>query len=103
MKTKMSYFVKFENGTSAWLAAGKEVPAEAVSSEERPMLFPEEGKVLRHKRSKEFSTGHWLRNETADAWEEISDEEYKAAMKEREAEMKAEAEKRMEEAAAANK
>jgi hypothetical protein len=44
-----------------------------------------------------------LRNETADAWEEISDEEYKAAMKEREAEMKAEAEKRMEEAAAANK
>jgi len=103
MKTKMSYFVKFENGTSAWLAAGKEVPAEAISSEERPMLFPEEGMVLRHKENKEFSTGHWLRNETADAWEEISDEEYQAAMKEREAEMKAEAEKRMEETAAANK
>lgn len=103
MKTKMSYFVKFENGTSAWLAAGKEVPTEAISSEERPMLFPEEGMVLRHKTSGEFSTGHWMREGSEADWEEITQEEYEAAMKEREAEMKAEAEKRMEETAAANK
>lgn len=97
MKTKMSYFVKFENGTSAWLAAGKEVPAEAISSEERPMLFPEEGMTLRHKTSGEFSTGHWMREGSEADWEEITQEEYEAAIKAKEAEFEAEMKKTMEE------
>lgn len=74
MKTKMSYWVKLENGTNAWLAAGKEVPAGATVIEERPMLIPDEGKVLRHKVTGEISYGHWMRGEdTADKWEEIDE------------------------------
>lgn len=75
MKTVNSYFVKFANGTSAWLAAGKDLPADAVSYEVRPMLLPDDGKVLRHKETGETSSGHWLRNDSADKWEEIEDEE----------------------------
>ena len=74
MKTEMSYLVKLENGTQAWLAAGKEVPAGATVIEERPMLIPDEGKVLRHKETGEISYGHWMRGEdTADKWEEIDE------------------------------
>lgn len=74
MKTKMSYLVKLENGTVAWLVAGKEVPAGATVIEERPMLIPDEGKVLRHKETGEISYGHWMRGEdTADKWEEIDE------------------------------
>lgn len=70
----MSYLVKLENGTQAWLAAGKEVPAGATVIEERPMLIPDEGKVLRHKETGEISYGHWMRGEdTADKWEEIDE------------------------------
>lgn len=70
----MSYLVKLENGTVAWLAAGKEVPAGATVIEERPMLIPDEGKVLRHKETGEISYGHWMRGEdTADKWEEIDE------------------------------
>lgn len=75
MKTLKSYFVKFANGTSAWLAAGKEPPADAIEVQERPMLLPEDGKILRHKETGDISSGHWLRNDDADKWEEIEDEE----------------------------
>ena len=74
MKTEMSYLVALSNGTQAWLAAGKEVPAGATVIEERPMLIPDEGKVLRHKETGEISYGHWMRGEdTADKWEEIDE------------------------------
>lgn len=75
MKTVKSYFVKFANGTSAWLAAGKEPPADAIEVQERPMLMPEEGMVLRHKETGDISSGHWLRNDSADNWEEIKEEQ----------------------------
>lgn len=75
MKIVNSYFVKFANGTSAWLAAGKDLPIDAASYEVRPMLLPEDGKILRHKETGETSTGHWLRDDGADKWEEIEDEE----------------------------
>lgn len=72
MKIVDSYFVEFENGTKAWLAAGKDAPADAMIIEVRPMLMPDFGKVLRHKGTGEESTGHWLRNgDSADKWEEI--------------------------------
>jgi hypothetical protein len=74
MKTEMSYLVKLENGTQAWLAAGKEVPAGATIIEERPMLIPDESKVLRNKETGEISYGHWMRGEdNADKWEEIDE------------------------------
>ena len=74
MKTEMSYLVALSNGTQAWLAVGKEVPSDAFILEERPMLIPGEGKVLRHKETGEISYGHWMRgNDTADKWEEIDE------------------------------
>lgn len=68
MKTVKSYFVKFANGTSAWLAAGKEPPADAIEVQERPMLIPEDGMVLRHKETGDISSGHWLRDDSANNW-----------------------------------
>lgn len=73
MKTQDSYFVKFANGTSAWLAVGKPVPEDAVAYEARPMLMPDYGKVLRNKNTGEESSGHWLREGSADDWEEVDE------------------------------
>lgn len=74
MKIEMSYLVKLENGTQAWFAVGKEVPSGATIIEERPMLIPDEGMVLRHKETSEISCGHWMRGEdNADKWEEIEE------------------------------
>lgn len=76
MKTVKSYFVKFANGTSAWLAVGKEPPADAIEVQERPMLMPDDGMVLRHKETGNTSSGHWLRDgDSADNWEEIKEEQ----------------------------
>lgn len=70
MKTVNSYFVKFANGTTAWLAVGKSADGAEIL-EERPMLMPDFGKVLRHKETGETSSGHWLRDgDSADKWEE---------------------------------
>lgn len=71
MKIQDSYFVKFANGTSAWLAVGKEVPSGATVIEVRPMIMPDDGMILRHKETGEISSGHWLRgDDTADNWAE---------------------------------
>ena len=71
MKIQDSYFVKFANGTSAWLAVGKPVPADAEILEIRPMLMPDDGMILRHKETGEESSGHWLRvGDSADKWED---------------------------------
>ena len=72
MKIQDSYFVKFTNGTSAWLAVGKPVPADAFITEVRPILIPDEGMILRNKETGEESSGHWLRgDDSKDKWEEV--------------------------------
>ena len=72
MKIQESDFVKFANGTSAWLAVGKPVPADAELVEVRPMVMPDDGMILRHKETGEEASGHWLRgDDSADKWEEI--------------------------------
>ena len=72
MKIQESYFVKFANGTSAWLAVGKPVPADAELVEVRPMVMPDDGMILRHKETGEESSGHWLRgDDSKDKWEEV--------------------------------
>lgn len=72
MKIQDSYFVKFANGTYAWLAVGKPVPADAELVEVRPILVPDDGMILRNKETGEESSGHWLRiDDSADKWEEI--------------------------------
>ena len=72
MKIAMSYFVKLPNGTIAWLAVGKSADGAEVL-EERPMIMPDLGKVLRHKGTGDISSGHWLREGSANDWEEIEE------------------------------
>lgn len=72
MKTAMSYLVKLPNGTIAWLAVGKSADGAEII-EERPMLIPDEGKALKHKTTGEISSGHWLREGSAEDWEEIEE------------------------------
>ena len=72
MKIQESDFVKFANGTSAWLAVGKPVPADAELVEVRPMIIPGDGMILRNKETGEESSGHWLRgDDSKDKWEEV--------------------------------
>lgn len=74
MKIQDSYFVKFANGTSAWLAVGKPVPSDAELIETRPVIMPDDGMALRNKETGEISSGHWLRgDDSADKWEEIEE------------------------------
>ena len=74
MKIQDSYFVKFANGTYAWLAVGKPVPDGAELVEVRPMVMPDDGMILRNKETGEESSGHWLRgDDSADKWEEIEE------------------------------
>ena len=74
MKIQDSYFVKFANGTYAWLVVGKPVPADAELVEVRPMIMPDDGMILRHKETGEESNGYWLRgDDSADKWEEIEE------------------------------
>ena len=72
MKIANSYLVKLPNGTIAWLAIGKSSDGAEVL-EERPMIMPDFGKVLRHKITGEISNGHWLREGNAEDWEEIEE------------------------------
>ena len=82
MQIKKSYFVKYENGTSAWLAVGITPQGDILSTEERLMLFPDEGKVLRKKGTEaEYSQGLWLKDSKEEDWEEVSESEYEAYVK----------------------
>ena len=72
MKLATSYLVKLPNGTIAWLAVGKSADGAEII-EERPMLMPDFGKVLKHKTTGEISSGHWLREDSAEDWEEIEE------------------------------
>lgn len=73
MKIADSYFVKLANGTTAWLAVGKSADGAEII-EERPILIPDFGMVLRNKETGETSSWHWLRgDDTADKWEEIEE------------------------------
>lgn len=73
MKIETSYLVKLENGTQAWLAVGAEIPEGAIIIEERPVIMPAEGMALKHKTTGKISSGHWLREGSADDWEEIEE------------------------------
>lgn len=72
MKLAMSYLVKLPNGTIAWLAVGKSADGAEII-EERPMIMPDFGKALKHKTTGEISSGHWLRECSAEDWEEIEE------------------------------
>lgn len=84
MNIKESYFVIAlpgtvmvrdgkEIGKAVWLAP--ETPYDNIENvggaESRPMIFPDEGKILRNKHTGELSSGCWLCDSTMDDWEEI--------------------------------
>lgn len=71
MKIVDTYFCRLPNGTTAWLAVGKEPVGEVL--EVRPVIMPDDGMVLRHKETGDISSGHWLRDDVADDWEEIEE------------------------------
>lgn len=73
MKIVNSYLVELENGKIAWLAVGKSADGAKII-EERPMLMPDFGFVLRNKQTGEMSSGHWLRDDVAENWEEIEEQ-----------------------------
>lgn len=84
MEVKISYLVKLENDKQAWLSVGKEVPEGATILEERPVLIPSVGMVLHKIGTEEYSYSTWLRDSTADEYEEITQEEYDEIIKEKE-------------------
>jgi hypothetical protein len=84
MEVKISYLVKLENGTQAWLSVDKEVPEGATIIEERPVLIPSEGMVLHKKGTDEYSSSTWLRDSSIEEYEEITQEEYEEIIKEKE-------------------
>ncbi len=73
MKIVISYFEKYVDG-AAWLAPGREPTGKAVEIHERPVLVPEDGKVLKNKKTGETSAAMWLKDTTQDDWEEIEPE-----------------------------
>lgn len=76
MEIRNSYLVKLINGTQAWLSVDKETPDDSIILEERPILIPSDGMVLHKKGTEEYSNSTWLRDSTADEWEEITQDEY---------------------------
>lgn len=73
MKLGTSYFIKTINDVLVWLAVGAEIPEGAIIIEERPVIMPAEGKALKHKTTGAISSGHWLREGSAEDWEEIEE------------------------------
>jgi hypothetical protein len=73
MKIETSYFIKTINDVLVWLAVGAEIPSGAIIVEERPVIMPAEGMALKHKTTGTISTGHWLREGSAEDWEEIEE------------------------------
>lgn len=72
MKVKETFFVKYGDGKSAWLAPDATMPDGVTSQELRPMLYPADGMVLRHKQTGETFECVWLKDTTADDYEEIT-------------------------------
>lgn len=73
MKIETSYFIKTINDVLVWLAVGAEIPSGATVIEERPVIMPAEGMALKHKVTGTISSGHWLREGSAEDWEEIEE------------------------------
>lgn len=71
MQTKDTYFIKFEDGKSAWLAPDKNIPDGIIDKELRVMLFPADGKVLKHKETGEITDAIWLKDTKAEDYIEI--------------------------------
>lgn len=80
MKTKITYFAKYPDGTAAWYAPDAEIKPGYIEKTERLMLYPETGKVLQNKITGATSAGCWVQESELENWAEIEEsEEAKAA------------------------
>lgn len=75
MFTKITYFIKYDSDKSAWLSENKLLEEfENISYiEEREILYPENGKLLKEKNNQEeiYFESIWLKNTTIDDYEEV--------------------------------
>ncbi|MBO6273709.1 hypothetical protein J6O48_13170 [bacterium] len=76
MRIQITYFGKFEkNGklvSGIWCG---EKPENAIITEEREILFPYDGKILKHKETEITFSTVWLRDgDVAENYEEIEEE-----------------------------
>ena len=80
MIEKITVFYKFKDGKALWLSANEQKGFDKDSiaeTQERIMLFPDEGKMLQNKTTGEYSAGIWLKDSEKEDWEEVSEESYK--------------------------
>lgn len=73
MYTKLTYYIKYGDEKSAWLAPDKS-PDEfenVTYIEERTLLFAEDGLQLKNKTTGEFTNGIWLKDTTIEDYEEV--------------------------------
>ena len=75
MKTKITYFAKYPDGTAAWFAPDAEIKPGYIEKTERLMLYPETGKVLLNKITGATSVGCWVQESELDNWTEIDQPE----------------------------
>lgn len=78
MKTSTTYIGTLNNVKGFWCG---EAPEGATIVEERPVLIPSDGMVLHKIGTDEYSYSTWLKDSTADEWEEITQAEYDEIVK----------------------
>lgn len=74
MRKVDTYFVKLENGTTAWLSVGQEPVGEVL--EVRSMLIADEGMELLNIKTSERADSVWVKGDEADWIEVKKPEEY---------------------------
>lgn len=73
MYTRESYLCKYDNGTAIWFSPDAEIKEGYIEKTLRLMLYPDNGKVLRNKKTGDTSYACWLRDTEPDDWEEVDD------------------------------
>ena len=73
MYTKVTYYITYGDGKSAWLSPNKSLDdfENITAKEERTLLFAEDGLQLKHKTTGEFTNGIWLKDTTIEDYEEV--------------------------------
>ena len=75
MHVLMTYYIEYDNGKSAWLSPDKSPSdfPDVTYTEERPMLYAEDGMTLQLKETGEIvGEAIWLKDTTQDDYEEIA-------------------------------
>lgn len=72
MQIKHTY-ITIKDGVKGIYAVHDSAPDGVEILETKDVLIPDEGKALKHKVTGVISSGHWLREGSADDWEEIEE------------------------------